>query len=62
MKTKSFAVVTITTTEFPPRVRVSPFWEIEEDRIMACVVDTAAMHAETLGTGAIATTVHEIEC
>lgn len=60
--TKSFAVVTITTAEFPPRVCVSPFWEVGEECVMACVVDTAALHAETLGTGMIDTTVREIAC
>ena len=62
METKSFAVVTITTTEFPPRICVSPFWEVAEERVMACIAETAAMHAGTLAVGMLSTTVHEFAC
>ena len=62
METKSFAIVTVTTAEFPPRVCVSPFWEVEEDKITECVAATVIEHAETLECGALSVTVTEIAC
>lgn len=60
METKSFAIVTVTTDEFPPRVCASPFWGIEMERIAEYVTAAATKHAETLGCGALSVTVTEI--